>query len=146
MDLPSLTLFFADNLILFATASLKNYHNIKKVLDTFCLASGQKINHSKSRIFFSPCSSPHNIEMVENELGFSSTRDFGNYLGTPILINRRNKRVYKFIIDKLCARLASWKANRLSFVGRLTLVNFVTTTLPTHIMQCTPSYQSLQRN
>ena len=75
--------------------------------------------------------------MAENELGFSSTRDFGNYIGTHILIDRRNKRVYNFIIDKLRARLASWKANSLSFVGCLTLINFVTIALPTHIMQCT---------
>ena len=135
---PTFThLFFADDLILFATASLKNYHTIKKVLDTFCLASSQKINHSKSKIFFSPCTSPRNIEMVENELGFSSTRDFGNYLGAPILTDKRNKRVYNFIIDKLRARLASWKANTLSFASRLTLINSVTIALPTHIMQCT---------
>ena len=75
--------------------------------------------------------------MVENELGFSSTRDFGNYLGAPILTDKRNKRVYNFIIDKLRARLASWKANTLSFASRLTLINSVTIALPTHIMQCT---------
>ena len=76
--------------------------------------------------------------MVENELGFSFTRDFGKYFGTPILTDWCNKRVYNFIIDKLRARLASWKANTLSFASCLNLIYSMTTALPTHIMQCTP--------
>lgn len=130
-------LFFADDLILFAKATTKNCLTIKRALDTFCNISSQKINYLKSRIFFSPKIDPRNIKRVENELQISFTRNFGKYLDVPILLDRRNMRSYDFIINKLRDRLASWKANSLSMVNRLTLINSVTTAISTHIMQCT---------
>ena len=44
---------FADDLILFAEASVAQVRVIRKVLETFCLASGQKVSLEKSKIFFS---------------------------------------------------------------------------------------------
>ena len=106
-------------------------------MDTFCNIFGQKINYLKSKIFFSPKTGPKNIKRVENELQISFTRNFGKYLGAPILPDRRNMRSYDFIVNKLRDRLASWKVNSLSMADRFTLINSVTTAIPTHIMQCT---------
>ncbi|CAA7053604.1 unnamed protein product [Microthlaspi erraticum] len=44
---------FADDLILFAEASVSQVQVIRKVLETFCSASGQKVSLEKSKIFFS---------------------------------------------------------------------------------------------
>ena len=87
-------LFFANDLILFAKATQKKKKNcstIKKVVDTFCRLSGQKINLAKSKIFFSPHASPSNMESMENELSISSSRNFGKYLGVPILKVKETK-------------------------------------------------------
>lgn len=43
---------FADGLILFAAASVSQIRVIRRVLETFCLASGQKVSLEKSKIFF----------------------------------------------------------------------------------------------
>lgn len=45
-------LFFADDLVLFAKANVKNCMAVKDVLDTFCMLSGQKVCAEKSRVFF----------------------------------------------------------------------------------------------
>ena len=87
---------------------------IKRVLDTFCNVSNQKRNHSKSKIFFSPCTVPKNIEIIVNEFEISTFGDFGKDLGAPIITNKRNTRA----------------------LGRLTLINSITTAIPTHLMQC----------
>ena len=46
--------FFADDLVLFAKADMKNCQSIRDTLDTFCELSGQKVSMDKSRVFFSP--------------------------------------------------------------------------------------------
>ena len=45
-------IFFVDDLILFVEASLDQAAIIKACLDDFSLASGEKVNKSKSKIFF----------------------------------------------------------------------------------------------
>lgn len=105
-------------------------------MDTYKLL-GQKINLTKSKILFSPRTSPSIMASMENELGISSCRDFGKYLGVPILTNKGNKRAYNFIIDKLHNKLSSWKSKTLSLASRLTLINSITSAIPTYVMQIT---------
>ena len=137
-DGPSFTHpFLADDLILFAKATKKNSITIKRVLDTFCNCSGQKVNHSKSKLFFSPHTSAKNIVAIENKLGMNRMNKFGRYLGVPIITDDRDKRAFDSIVDKVRAKLSGWKARSLSTAGRLTLINSVTSAMPTHLMQCT---------
>ena len=77
-------LFFADDLILFAKADVKNCLAMRDVLDLFCSLSGQKVSSTKSRVFFSP-----NVSIVTKAdlceiLEFRSTLTLGKYLGFPI--------------------------------------------------------------
>ncbi|CAA7016726.1 unnamed protein product [Microthlaspi erraticum] len=44
---------FADDLILFAEASVHQIRVVRRILTQFCVASGQKVNLEKSKIFFS---------------------------------------------------------------------------------------------
>jgi len=46
-------LLFADDLLLFAEASIEQAHCIMHCLNLFCEASGQKINNQKTQFFFS---------------------------------------------------------------------------------------------
>ena len=77
-------LLFGDDLVPFAKADHVNCSTIRDVLDVFCVRSGQSINESKSRVYFSP-----NIDMDTREslcdiLGFRSTPNLEKYLGFPI--------------------------------------------------------------
>ena len=64
------------------------------------------------------------------------TNNFEKYLGVPIITDKRDKRAFDYIIDKIRTKLSAWKARSLSLAGRLTLVNSITSVIPTHIMQC----------
>ena len=134
---PFSHLFFADDLLLCAEASTTCCQSITRVLDNFCSLSGQKINLSKSKVYFSPNVSPDLRHHLCNILGVSSTPDLGKYLGFPLKLNGRNSRDYNFIVEKVQNKLTSWKAKLLSPAGRIVLVQSVTSSIPAYYMQST---------
>lgn len=121
-DCPPLShLFFADDLILFAKASVGQLRVVMNCLDTFCKASGQKVNHSKSKIFVSKNVDSLVISRLEEVAGISTTTHLGNYLGIPILQKRMSKEDFQPLLDKAHRRLAGWRGKLLSLARRITL-------------------------
>lgn len=59
---PTSNLFFADDSIFFAKSDL-SVKALKSTLQTYCEGSGQKINFSKSSVFFEA----HSSEGTENK-------------------------------------------------------------------------------
>ncbi|WZZ33856.1 hypothetical protein YC2023_017257 [Brassica napus] len=98
---------FADDLILFAEASVVQVRVIRRVLETFCRASGQKVSLPKSKIFFSSNVSRERGEHISRESGIASTRELGKYLGMPILQKRINKDTFEEVLEKVASRLSS---------------------------------------
>ncbi|KAG7540165.1 Ribonuclease H domain [Arabidopsis thaliana x Arabidopsis arenosa] len=125
---------FADDLILFAEASVKQIRVIRKVLERFCVASGQKVSLEKSKIFFSENVSRDLERVISAESGIKSTRDLGKYLGMPVLQKRINKETFGDVLEKVSSRLSGWKGKCLSFAGRLTLTKAVLSSIPVHTM------------
>ncbi|KAG7557811.1 Reverse transcriptase domain [Arabidopsis suecica] len=125
---------FADDLILFAEASVAQVRVIRTVLEKFCLASGQKVSLEKSKIFFSNNVSRELERLISAESGIESTRELGKYLGMPILQKRINKETYGEVLERVASRLAGWKSQTLSFAGRITLTKAVLSSIPIHTM------------
>ena len=128
-------LFFANDLILFVKADRKNCVAIRDALDSLCSLSGQKVSNAKSRAFFSPNVSAESRAELCEILGFRSTPSLGKYLGFPIK-HSSMRQDFGFIIERVQKRLTRWKANLLSFAGRLVLTQSVITTVPNYPMQC----------
>jgi hypothetical protein len=128
-------LAFADDLILFAEANTEQVQSMAAILDLFCSSSVQKVSKEKSRVFFSKNVGWHKKLELSNLLGIQATDDLGKYLGVPILHKRVTKDTYQFILDKVNQRLSTWKANTLSFAGRVTLAKSVIQALPSYVMQ-----------
>ena len=134
---PAFThLFFADDLVLFAKATSKSCQAINRALGNFCAISGQKVNLAKSSIFLPSWCDISRAPLLERELGFKISRSFGKYLGVPIITDGRNKQVYDFLVEKVRTKLAGWKARTFSMAGHCTLINSITSAIPTHVMQC----------
>ena len=128
-------IFFADDLMLFAKVDKKNCTAIREVLDSFCEQSGQKINNDKSRVYFSPNVNLEKRTELCEILGFRSTPSLGKYLGFPIK-HLGTPQDFGHIIDRIKSKLAGWKANLLSFAGRVVLTQSMTSTIPNYTMQC----------
>ncbi|KAG7534372.1 Endonuclease/exonuclease/phosphatase superfamily [Arabidopsis thaliana x Arabidopsis arenosa] len=125
---------FADDLILFAEASVSQIRVIRRVLERFCVASGQKVSLEKSKIFFSGNVNRDLSKRISEESGIKATCDLGKYLGMPVLHKRINKDTFGEVVERVSSRLAGWKGRLLSLAGRITLTKSVLSSIPVHSM------------
>lgn len=135
-DGPCLShLFFADDIMLFGTTTVEQCNVMKDTLDMFCTQSGQLVSGHKSKLFVSPNISLRNAKQLSNLCGFNLTKDLGMYLGVPLLHSKVSKQKYQYVIERLNMKLAGWKSDSLNLMGRATLVQSVTSTIPYYTMQ-----------
>lgn len=127
-------LFFADDLILFGKAGPENCATIKRVLEEFCVSLGQTISAEKSRVFFSPNIDPNQREVLADLLGFQETSNLSKYLGYPLKHSSSHRQDFGFVLDRVKKKLAGWKANLLSMIGRIVPIQSSSSTIPAHVM------------
>lgn len=133
---PTLShLFFADDLLLFGTASSHQAAMMKEIMEAFCRDSGQKMNLSKSKIWVSP-NLPLSVgRLFLQKFGVPVTRDLGNYLGVPLLSGAPTSKHFHYLVERTEKRLSGWTGKLLSRASRLVLLKSITTTLPHYVMQ-----------
>ena len=118
------SLHYADDAIFLGNWEERNIGNLMKVLRWFHLASGLRINWSKSTL----------VGVKVNELELCRVASaFGckegtlpfNYLGFPIGISMTKESSWSPLIERFLSRLSGWKAKLLSYGGKLTLCKSV---------------------
>nr|KYP50139.1 Putative ribonuclease H protein At1g65750 family [Cajanus cajan] len=90
-------LFFADDVMLFCQASVNQVELVNNILKEFSEAS-------------------------EAILGIRHTTRIKKYLGTPMIIGSPKIADFHGVVDKINARLASWKGKLLNKAGKLCLI------------------------
>ena len=98
-------LFFANDILLFTKAKPRDCRKLNIILQTFYAFSGQIMNASKSRIWFSPRIPRRLKDQVVGIFGIPTTDRIGTYLGTPIFTTRRTTNSYQFLVDKIQKRI-----------------------------------------
>jgi hypothetical protein len=129
-------LFFADDSLLFCRANMIECQNLLAILDTYEQASGQKLNHEKTSLFFSTNTHPDLRHSICTLLRTSSTGDLGKYLGLPPIIGRGKKQAFMEIKQKIAKKLHGWKGKLLSQAGREILIKSVAQAIPVYTMSC----------
>jgi hypothetical protein len=95
---PSIShLLFADDSFIFCKASVSEVNNLKHVLDTYEMASGQAINYQKSAIAYSRNTDPLCRAHINNLLGVVESMGHGKYLGLPSIIGRDKKFIFSLL-------------------------------------------------
>ncbi|GJU53564.1 putative RNA-directed DNA polymerase, eukaryota, reverse transcriptase zinc-binding domain protein [Tanacetum coccineum] len=117
-------LFYADDVIILSEWNQCDMDNIIRILNVFYLASGLKINISKSNLYGVGVSSD-DIESMAAGTGCSASNLPFSYLGLPIGSNMNRIANWNSLIERFKIRLSGWKANMLSSGGRLTLIKSV---------------------
>lgn len=69
--------------------------------------------------------------------GIQLANDLGKYLGMSFIHGRVISNTFKFILDKVYGSLTGWKNKYLSMTGKLTLINWITSSIPGYAMQTT---------
>jgi hypothetical protein len=146
-------LMFADNLLLFGEATGRQMRGLMEILNNFCKMSGQEVSNEKTSILFSKNVNRDTRNRLVQMSGFRETEQLGNYLGVPLTARAPRKDDFQYIIDQVSAKLANWKANQLSFAGRVTLAKSVIEAVPIYPMMTNripkgvlEEIQKIQRN
>ncbi|XP_042969143.1 uncharacterized protein LOC122301839 [Carya illinoinensis] len=127
-------LLFADDSLLFCRANAREWASIQVILNLYEEASGQKLNKSKTSIYFSPNTRPATREYI---LSLAQTRAsfcYERYLGLPNLIGRSKYAAFKGILDRVRGKVSNWKNKFLSQAGKDILLKAVVQALPTYCM------------
>jgi hypothetical protein len=127
-------LLFADDLLIFGKANLKEASSIKSYLEKYCLWSGQTINNDKSSIRFSKNTNSITASKILNIIPFSTNSPNPIHLSLPILIGNSKNEAFQSIIDKVANKVEGWRAKTLSQATRLTLIKSVAATIPSYAM------------
>lgn len=98
-------LFFADDSLLFGKAMQTKCQNIKDILGTYELASGQKIYAAKTNVFFSSNTTPEMKVLIMGELGAGVCNHHKKYLGLPSFIGRSKKHRFQAIKEKVWSKI-----------------------------------------
>lgn len=120
-------------MLLFREASVEQAWIMFEILQTFYRESGQKVNDTKSRVWYSPKTLLSVISAITNEFGVPSTPELGTYLGVP-LVHRRVRQHFQYIVDKVNGKLSGWKRCLISQAARLILIQSISNTIPSYVM------------
>ncbi|XP_020690503.2 uncharacterized protein LOC110105345 [Dendrobium catenatum] len=122
-DKFSLThLLYADDVLIFGEATLDNCNILNSVLRDFANSTGLHVNHDKCSIMFPK----HLVNQLDicNALDIHNIVNKINYLGIPLSFYRLKIEDFLPLLDCINRKLNGWKANLLSFAGRLQFLKF----------------------
>lgn len=126
--LPISHLLFADDTVIFLNGSRRSVVNLMNFMQSYELASGQKVSKGKSSRYVSP-NLPvtslimHNTGMLIKAFPFI-------YLACPISYGRIKNIYFKPSLAKMRKKFEGWYGIFLSFAGRIVLAKHVLNSMP----------------
>ena len=127
-------LLFADDLLLFAKATLSEATILNDCLDKYMALSRQKVNKAKSSVHFSKNFRRQAILTILDHLRLKKLPPKAKHLGLPLLIPRDRGRVVEEIKIKFFQKISGWKAKVLSQAGRTMLIKSVASAILSYLM------------
>ena len=128
-------LFPEDSLLLFKS-SAEGATRISELLETYCNASGQRINNEKSSIFFSKRCPQTVKDEVKQILNVTNESLSERYLGMPTEVGQSKMGTFKYLRDKIWDKVRGWMEKLLSSTGKEVLIKAVAQAIPVYSMAC----------
>ncbi|KAL9241284.1 hypothetical protein vseg_015413 [Gypsophila vaccaria] len=117
-------LCFADDLLLFARGDYQSVHRLLCAFESFSRASGLKMNKGKSAIYMNGVPDEAKSPMLRYGGLVEGTLPF-RYLGVPISPTKLSRKECLKLSERITKRIHGWGSRKLSYAGRLCLVNSV---------------------
>ncbi|XP_020701076.2 uncharacterized protein LOC110113008 [Dendrobium catenatum] len=116
-------LLFADDILIFSEAKVKDVKELRRIINNYCDWTGQKVNHSKSMILFGKNTRKRVQRKMIKLLKFKKVKEI-NYLGIKMALRRLGPSDFENLLDLAAGRLNTWGSKNISLEGRLVLWNF----------------------
>ena len=129
-------LFFANESLIFCWAKMGDVQAIQSALTQYEKASKQKINGSKTNLFFGKSVLESTKIELKNFLGVSKIKEYERYLGLLAVVGRKKKESLIYIKERIWGTLQGWKEKLLSQAGREVLLKAIVQAIPTFAMSC----------
>ncbi|XP_057770942.1 uncharacterized protein LOC130990730 [Salvia miltiorrhiza] len=127
-------LFYADDVMIFCKATVRNARKIHQIFSYYDSLSGQQCSLEKSCIYFGSGVLNDRKSAIHRELSFTTGNLPFNYLGVLIFVGRPRASFFQAIHDRIVQKFARWKGRHLSMAGRLCLVKSVIQSSIVHSM------------
>ena len=104
------------------------------ILKIYERESGQKLNTSKTAIFFSRNTTKEDQSAILQAAAIPASQRYDTYLGLPALVRKSRTKEFKSIVDRIEKRLQDWKLKFLLQAGKEILLKAVIQAIPTYSM------------
>ncbi|XP_074278280.1 uncharacterized protein LOC141601872 [Silene latifolia] len=121
-------LLFADDLLMFCKGDVISIMLLLRAFATFSATSGLRVNAAKSEVVFNWVPEELRADIIQVS-GFREGALPMKYLGIPIQADRLTTHDCNVLVDKIVGNIRGIGARKLSYAGRLTLINSVFNTL-----------------
>ena len=112
---PKLThLLFADDSLLFCRATMEECGKVLEISERYEEASGQKVNRSKTTLFFSKHTSVDVKHDIKVALGVPKIMLLEKFLGLPSIVKKGKKASFNYIKERIWRKLQGWEGKLLS--------------------------------
>jgi hypothetical protein len=129
-------LLFADDSMLFFKANIGAAMEVNNALQAYCQTSGQRVNRSKSSIYFGKGCAEQIREEIKLVLDVTNETLSEKYLGMPTEVGRSVNEAFKHIKDRVWKNIQGWIELILSVGGKGVLIKSVLQAIPTFSMSC----------
>jgi len=126
---------YVDDLVVFLAPCPLDFRCIRQLLKLFAGASGLATNLDKCAITPIRCNDT-DVEQVLQVFPCRIQPFPVTYLGAPLSTSRLARADEQHIVDKVAARIPTWKGNLLTPVGRATLVKSTISAISVHTSIC----------
>jgi hypothetical protein len=123
---------YADDLVILLSPMANDLRCIRAILALFADASGLVTNTEKCSILPIRCTEEEVALVRENFSGRLSPFPCP-YLGIPLSLTRLTRAEEQPLIDKIAARIPTWKVGPLNHAGRATLTKVTLSAIPVHV-------------
>ncbi|XP_075636763.1 uncharacterized protein LOC142609000 [Castanea sativa] len=108
-SIPITHVVYADDIVLFSKACKREANAINGFLEKYCRWSGQLLNRAKSGVIFSKITHQQTCRGIKHILQMKSLKTKSVYLGAPLFLTKAPAKDFKFLQERLEAKLKRWR-------------------------------------
>ena len=127
-------LLFADDSLIFISASNPSALRLNDILSIYGEASGQCVNREKSSIYFSTNTPDSLRQLLKATLNIQVEAFSAKYLGLPTDVGCITSGTFEHISERAHGKIQGWSEKLLACAGREVLLKSVVQAIPTYPM------------